>query len=146
MTDKLCKDWMQKMGFLHRWLLPEYGLNAGTVYAGRPVGNSPELMPWDCKLNADVLSQLNRHVLFTKHLPNDDARKFSLATPKQIDSCFIRLVDQSEGVNAGVPSRKLTAEDIGTCMTSNILAIIAHDGTIIEGLEIGTAIALWQAV
>ena len=27
------------------WIKPMEGLNAGTVYAGRPPGNVPELMP-----------------------------------------------------------------------------------------------------
>jgi len=51
MTAGPTRDWMaeQKFGdgstYLDHWILPEHDLNAGTTYAGRPPGNSPELMP-----------------------------------------------------------------------------------------------------
>ena len=31
-------------GYLSRWVLPELGLNDGTIYAGRPVGKSLKLI------------------------------------------------------------------------------------------------------
>ena len=34
------------------------GLQDGTPYAGRPVGNSPEFMPLDNILNRDILHSL----------------------------------------------------------------------------------------
>ncbi|RHY15993.1 hypothetical protein DYB32_010693, partial [Aphanomyces invadans] len=53
MTCKSTIEWMKDKNYHHRWVLPELGLNDGTRFSGRPVGNSPELMPWDCSLNKD---------------------------------------------------------------------------------------------
>jgi hypothetical protein len=54
---------MEREGHLKRWLIPRLGLNnsvrgenkqgvifARTVFAGRPTGDSPEMMPLDCSL------------------------------------------------------------------------------------------------
>ena len=43
------------------WLKPLHGLNAGTDYADRPPGNSPELMPLDASLNNDVHTCVDMH-------------------------------------------------------------------------------------
>ena len=37
-----------------RCLVPQNEVNTGTVYAGHPVDNLPEFMPWDNSINADV--------------------------------------------------------------------------------------------
>lgn len=53
-----CREWMsqqiiqgptrtQTRTYLDCWVRPQAGLNAGTIYEHRPVGNSPELMAWD---------------------------------------------------------------------------------------------------
>ena len=44
-TAKETINWMKEKGHLHRWLLLLNGLQDGTPYSGRPVGNSPEFMP-----------------------------------------------------------------------------------------------------
>ena len=43
MTAKETIEWMKEKNYYHRWLLPMNGLQDGTPYAGRPVGNSPGL-------------------------------------------------------------------------------------------------------
>ncbi len=48
------------------WITPELELNKEAAYAGRPVGNSPEMMPLDCSLLADLGHDLSRHVRVTK--------------------------------------------------------------------------------
>jgi hypothetical protein len=78
------KRWMADNGILKHWILPELGLNAERPrYAGHPIGNSPELMPLDCSLNKDLDDELWRHILYTRHLEEDDERKFSLSTPSR---------------------------------------------------------------
>ena len=47
MTAKETINWMKQKGYLHCWLLPLNGLQDGTPYAGRPVGNSPKFMLLD---------------------------------------------------------------------------------------------------
>ena len=48
MTSKATTDWMKTKGFYKRWVLPENGVNRHiSMYEGRPVGNSPELMQLD---------------------------------------------------------------------------------------------------
>ena len=55
MTAKETINRMKQKGYLHHWLLPLNGLKDGNPYAGRPVGNSPEFIPWDNSLNRDIL-------------------------------------------------------------------------------------------
>jgi hypothetical protein len=147
MTDNSCREWMKTQTirgktYYERWVLPENGLNDTAelkLYKGRPVGNSPEMMPWDCSLNKDILDSMNRHVLITKDLPEEDERKFSLSTPARIDSCIRRLVFPSSailtsGIDIGVPSAKRIAQDVLKCFGQNILDIIAAQGATVQGL------------
>ena len=57
-------------------------------YAGRPVGNSPELMPLDYSLFQDLHMFVKIHVAATFHLPSNHADKFSYSTPKTIESAY----------------------------------------------------------
>ena len=42
------------------------GLQDGTPYAGRPVGNIPEFMPLDNILNRDILHSLRFHFVLSR--------------------------------------------------------------------------------
>ena len=42
LTAKSTFVWMKEKGYYSRWLIPQLGLNGGTVYVYRPVGNRPE--------------------------------------------------------------------------------------------------------
>ena len=55
MTCARCQQWMEERGYLHRWIIPVFGLNdevrgldkngrwtASKVYKKRPPGDSPE--------------------------------------------------------------------------------------------------------
>ena len=55
-TAKETIEWMKEKNYFHRWLLPMNGLQDGTPYDGRPVGNSPKFMPLDNSLNRDILN------------------------------------------------------------------------------------------
>ena len=90
------KDWMKTQMINGRsyhdiWVLPENDLNAGTNYHGRPVGNTPELMPLDQSLNQDVHLCALRHVTYTRGLPRTDPRCFSIDTPKQAFRTYSRV-------------------------------------------------------
>jgi len=71
--------WMHEKDYYRFWLLPKGGLNDGTRYACRPVGNSPEMMPWDASLNKDVDDSFQFHVALTKNLlPTDPPQALRL--------------------------------------------------------------------
>ena len=59
-TAKETIEWMKDQNYFHRWLLPMNGLQDGTPYAGRPVGNIPDFMPLDNSLNRDILDNPRR--------------------------------------------------------------------------------------
>ena len=47
MTAKETINWMRQNRYLRRLLIPLNGLQDGTPYSGRPVGNSPDFMTLD---------------------------------------------------------------------------------------------------
>ena len=80
---------MKQNGYLLIWLLPLNGLQDGTTYAGRPVGNSPKFMTLDNSLNIDILHSLCMHsVLSHNILDGEETDKeernmcFSYSTPR----------------------------------------------------------------
>ena len=73
-----------------RLLCAQGSTNLGTRYAGKLVGNSPELMPLDSNLFADLEYAIKQHCALTHDLPKDDPRKFSLGNPEQVWSAMIR--------------------------------------------------------
>ena len=51
MTEKCMVLWMKEKDYYKHWILLQLGLNEDIgSYGGRPVGNSPEYMPWDASL------------------------------------------------------------------------------------------------
>jgi predicted flap endonuclease-1-like 5' DNA nuclease len=124
------------------WITPLHGLNDGTCYAGRPVGNSPELMPLDCSLLADLSHDLSRHVRITKALPSTNPLKFSRSTPGRLSSSLRRLLWHDWGADepsfdpltGGSPSAKRIVEDVKKCMDNHITAIIEAKGAMVDGI------------
>jgi hypothetical protein len=106
---------MRENNLLKYWLLPLEKLQEGTRYHDSIPGDSPKLMPLDETLNQDIHSSARYHVAITSHLPKDDPRKFSFATPKEISRAYLRLVDPNTG---GAPHLN---ESSKTCWTSTIL-------------------------
>ena len=89
MTEKETIKWTKEKNYFHRWLLPKNGLQDGTPYAGRPVGNSPEFMPLDNSLNRDMLHILRFHCVLSRFLldgevTDEEERNMlsSFSTPK----------------------------------------------------------------
>ena len=61
-------DWLLKDKDIHaRWLIPMLvDCNAGTPHEGKPVGDSPELMPLDNSLNQDLHESVRQYVALKK--------------------------------------------------------------------------------
>ena len=134
LTDKRTKDWMVSQGYMRRWLLPIHPCNAGTVYAGRPVGNTPEVMPWDCCLNQDVHVAVDNHSSYFKAIGKDHPlypKRFSKATPSIMEKSYSRILDPVHGV---CPSSKRIIQDIERCWGSHIDIICEHRGKAVDGI------------
>ena len=65
------------------------GLQDGTPYAGRPVGNIPKFMPLDNSLNRDILHSLRFHCVLSRFVLDGEGTegeesnmRFSFSTPK----------------------------------------------------------------
>jgi predicted flap endonuclease-1-like 5' DNA nuclease len=134
MTANATISWMRKKDYLKRWLLPVNKLSEGETglknYLNRPIGNSPEMMPWDSSLNKNVKDEVARHVGYTSHLPEDDPHKFSLSTPKRGSWAFRRLLEHKDGS----PTSKRILEDVGKVFESMELIRIAK-GCLIAGTD-----------
>jgi hypothetical protein len=134
MTNKETIEWMDQKGYLKHWILPMEGLNDGTPFAGRPVGNSPEIMAWDCSLNKDVDDAFIRHKALTQSLARDDPKKFCSSTPHRLTSSYSRLVDPAHGSSEGSPTGSRIVQDIDRCMGNHLLKIIEAKGTVVQNL------------
>jgi hypothetical protein len=79
---------------------------AGTVYAGRPPGNSPELKPWGASLNKDVDDCVARHVAVGYGLKEGDlgySKRFFQHTLREQRSAYKRLIDPALGMKKELP-------------------------------------------
>ena len=81
-------------------------------------------------LNNDIQSSLSLHCAITAHLPDDDPRKFSLATPKTIVSGIRRLYG-NEGGN--VPSSRRIIQDCDKALRA-FGVVYEHGGRMVPGL------------
>ena len=104
---------MKEQGYYKRWLIPQLGLNFGTKWFCVPVGNTPEWMPLDMRLNNDIQLLLSLHCAITAHL-SDDSRKFSLRTPTTIVLGLNRLYGNESG---NVPSSEQIVQDFDRAFT-----------------------------
>ena len=98
------------------------GLQEGTPYAGRPVGNSPEFMPLDNSLNRDILHCLRFHSVLSRFVLDGEGTdeeernmRFSFSTPREIARGMKRILLSSSSVPS--PSSKKTAQDIMKAQT-----------------------------
>jgi hypothetical protein len=133
MTAASTIQWMREKDYLKRWLLPVNHLSRDDKdlknYLGRPIGNSPEMMPWDCSLNKDLKDAVMRHVCYTCHLPEDDERKFSLSTPRRGSWAFRRILEDEEGT----PSSERILQDVAKVFES-MEKIREAKGALIPGI------------
>ena len=134
MTAVETKEWMEKKGFLARWVLPSKDLydNMNDLkgkYKTNPIGNSPELMPWDAHLNADVHSSVDYHCLVAKDLKKNDPRKFDASTPKNMLKAYERVLDP--GPDGLVPTPDRICQDVRRVILA-LHMVRAAGGTMIE--------------
>ena len=106
---------MRKTGYLHQWLIPLNGLQYGTTYSSRPVGNSPKFMPSCNSLNRDILHSLRMHSVLSRYIvdgeeTNKEERNmcFSYSTPREITRGLKRIWDSK----MGTPSSVRIIEDV----------------------------------
>ena len=95
LTCKKTREWLVESGIYKQWLLPVDPCNEGTIYHGRPVGNSPSIMSWDCSLNRDVHAKVDYYSTLFNWVPKDHplyAKRFSKSSPKIIFEGFISCV------------------------------------------------------
>jgi hypothetical protein len=134
MTAKDTIAWMQSKDYLRRWILPVNGLHDNDpdlkAYRTRPVGDSPESMPWDTSLNNDVHKSVDLHVTMTNHLETGDPRKFDLSTPYRGANAYLRLLHP---VTGGVPCSQRIIRDSEKVLES-FETIRQADGIKVDGL------------
>jgi hypothetical protein len=87
---------------------------------------SPEMMPWDTNLNQDLHLSVMIHSLLTDVLPKEDAKKFSMATPKLGTNAYLRVLK-------GSPSSKRIIQDCNKVLES-MKEIYDAKGCLVEGL------------
>ena len=131
MTAKSTVKWMKEKGYYSRWLIPQLGINGGTVYVCRPVGNRLEWMPLDNSLNNDIQLALSLHCAITAHLDDDNKRKFSFSTPSTIVSKIRRIYNDETGSN--VPLSKRIVQDCKKALRAFGM-VYEHKGGMVAGL------------
>jgi predicted flap endonuclease-1-like 5' DNA nuclease len=125
-AEKTQKE-MDARGLLRHWILPELGLNAGTRYARHPTGNRPELMPWDCSCNADIVNAVFWNCTATSHLKEDDGRKMKMTTPREISKSYLKVL-------GGIPLSKRITEDVLKVVQNSLRKIVEAEGALVPGL------------
>ena len=137
MIAKETINWMRNNGYLHIWLLPLNGLQDGTLYAGRTVGNSTEFMRLDNLLNCDILYSLHMYIVLSCYIldgeeTDEEERNlcFGYSTPREITRGLKRIWDSK----MGTPSSARMIEDVDLALRA--LEIVYHANVAaVEGLE-----------
>eukprot|EP01052_Picozoa_sp_SAG31_P032181 SAG31_NODE_3503_length_4189_cov_1.900978_1_plen_182_part_00 len=122
-------EWMAAKDYLRRWILPSHGCNDEFPrFKGRPIGDTPEVMCWDCHLNADVDRCVQRHITITRQCTDD--RQFDRSTVPKQTRAYLRILDPDTGV---CPSSERIICDMRKCFGANLLQIHAVKGIIVPG-------------
>ena len=136
MSAKEKINWMRKNGYLHRCLLPLNGMQYGTPYAGRTIGNRPEFMPLDHLLNRDILKSLRMHSVLSRYIADgeetDEEERnmcFSYSAPREIARGLKRIWDSK----MGTPSSVRIIKDVGLSLKA-LEIVYRKNGAAVEGI------------
>ena len=123
------------------WIKPVLGCNDEitvsdgtkiTRYAGRPVGNQPELQPLDNSLNNDVKVAVQTQEASTYFLPQGHLKKFTMATREDIVSAVGRVHCPTYPGSA-IPTCRRIKQDIYKVIF-NLFGIAEAKGHVVKGL------------
>ena len=113
---------------LPKWLPPFNGLQDGTPYAGRPVGNIPNFMPLYNSLKCDILQSLHMQSVLRCYILDGEVTdeeesnmRFSYSTLREIVRGLKRIRDYQIG---GTPSSAMIIKNVD--LTLNALEIVYH--------------------
>ena len=95
-------------------------------YQNRLPGDSPELMPLDNHLFADIREALGKNIALSYWLKDDDPLKYSEATPMKIYDSICRTI------KSGSPSEERIIEDVYRIKEETLRRITEAKGTYIE--------------
>ena len=112
------------------------GLQYGTPYAGKSVGNRPKLTPLYNILNTDILNTLHlhyvlRHFVLDGEVTDEEERimRFSFSTPKEITRALKRIRESI----TGTPYSVSIINDVDLALKA--LEIVIHsNGSAVEGI------------
>ena len=123
-------------GYLYRWFLPLNGLQDGTPYSGRPVGNISEFMTLDNLLTRDILHSLRMHSVLSRYIvdgeeTNEEERNmcFGYSTPSEITRGLKRIWDSKMGAPSS--ARIIKGVDLGL---ESLEIVYRANGAAVEGL------------
>ena len=88
-------------------------------------------MPVDTHLNEISHQSTDSHVQLTYSLPDGDPRKFSARTPKKLASVYLRLWDQSHGINGGAVTSKKIKRDVERVIDETLMRIFSAHGCVV---------------
>ena len=122
------QEFLRLLGFADRQLRAEGDTNAGEGrYDGGLVGDSPELMPLDNNLFADLVCAIFHHVALTTNLGHDDQKKFLFSLPRTASSTVRRVWTLS-------PTSERIVQDIRRWVDA-LKAIEAEQGAVVRRLN-----------
>ena len=137
MTSKETIKWMKSNNYFHRWLLPMNGLQDGTPYDGRPVGNIPECMPLDNILNREILHSLRFHCVVGRFFIDGEGTyeeernmRFRFSTPKE----FARGLKRIWESKMGTPSSVRIIQDVDLALKA-LKIVYRANGAAVQGMD-----------
>jgi hypothetical protein len=95
-------------------------------YNNKLPGDSPELMPLDCHLFADLKEALARNIAFTFWMEKADKRKYKGGTPNEVYQSICRTIE-----TGGVSEHRII-EDIIRIKNATLDRIVTAKGTYID--------------